>query len=69
MTERQTNRSQNSLMHISSAVTAFGVTLGTQSGSSTYVKYHYQFGSAAHHYLYGLTQTPPYAGAIYASDF
>lgn len=63
------SRNQNSLMRISFAVTAFGASLGTQSGSSTYVTYYYKFGTAAHHYLYGLTAYPPTAGAIYASDY
>ncbi len=62
-------RSTSDLSGISGAVSVFGASLSAQSGASSFVKYAYQFGSRAHHYLYGLTTYPDYAGVIYASDF
>jgi hypothetical protein len=63
------DRSSYNLAHISGAVDAFGASLGAQSGASSYVKYHYDFGSNAHHYLYGLSAYPYDAGAVYASYY
>jgi hypothetical protein len=62
------DRSSNDFKKLSAAVSVFGVTLGAQSGSSTNVKIHYDFGQNAHHYLYGLTQLPSAAGMVYASN-
>jgi hypothetical protein len=63
------SRSTNDLSKIAGSVSAFGASLGAQSGASTTVTYYYKFGSRAHHYLYGLTAYPSTAGVIYASDY
>lgn len=52
------SRASGTLVKWSATVSAFGATIGAQSGASTNVKIEYGFGSRSTHYLYGDTALP-----------
>ena len=52
------SRTSGTLVKWSASVSAFGATIGAQSGASTNVKIEYTFGNRLTHYLYGDTALP-----------
>jgi hypothetical protein len=59
-----------SRLAVTASVSAWGLDLGSQSGASTYVNLHYEFGTArSAHWLYGSSGADiAHAPKIYASD-
>lgn len=56
------------LIHYSVAVSIFGVTLGAQTGATSYAGYNYRFGSQPIHYIHGDNNTPDVSSMVFNSD-